>query len=222
MSKPATKLETLVSNIIEAIKNANGRNTDTAATNSTGQWSINSLLRGLYNLWTSVTSGTTSLTVNGDVVHTKASFTRPNDTNAYIALDVVSNSTSAPTVLTFSVPASTLEGYITYAKLETSNKALVARFRLHLFSDTVTAINDNSPMLLLYANRDKRIGYIDFPAQFTEDSTNSTGSIAIVSDARVTFNNLTGANIYGILETLDAYTPVAETTYDVQLRIAKA
>ncbi len=107
-------------------------------------------------------------------------------------------------------------GYLVKASALTDLKTCTARIRLHLYHTQPDPIADNSPFLLLYANESKRIGYVDFPAMATEDATNSTGAGALVTP------NTSGGNlpmsviaaaasrtIYGIPETLDAFTPAS-------------
>jgi hypothetical protein len=162
--------------------------------------------------------------VGGNGSYVGVEFTRPADTTAYAALDAVSDSTSAPTVLTFANLARVNggSGYITKARLFTDQKTNVARFRLHLFHTAPTAINDNSPYTLLYANRANRIGHIDFPACATEDPTNSTAASArVVPDGvslPLAFKCADGAKtIYGLLETLDAFTPASGQKFWIEL-----
>lgn len=166
-------------------------------------------------------SGT--VTAVGLQVLTTASFTRPSDTTAYAAQDVVSNSTSAPSVLTFSAAAQANggTGLILSARHMKSSAAITgATYRLHLYRVAPTAINDNSPFTLLYANRANRIGFIDFNHQ-----TGGTGSDA--SNALTTFVNLpfvcdaASANIFGILTVTSAYTPTSAEQHFIELHIAR-
>src|SRR6478736_6712427 len=94
-----------------------------------------------------------SLPVLGNSVQINASFARPADTTTYTIGDAVSNSTSAPTVLTFTGIARTSggTGYITKALLATDKKDATFRARLHLFSTAPTAINDNAVQTFLWA-----------------------------------------------------------------------
>jgi hypothetical protein len=107
-------------------------------------------------------------------------------------------------------------GYIFKGQLYTDQKTCVARIKVHLFSSSVTAIADNSPYLRLWANRGNRTGEVIFPAMATEDATNSTAASAIVtpntssSNIPLYFGTLSGsADLYGIVETLDAFTPAS-------------
>lgn len=154
-------------------------------------------------------------------------FTRPADTAAYAARDVVCNSTSSPTVITFADFARVNQGsgIIVRARLFTDKKDVTASFRLHLFHTAPTAIADNSPYTLLYVNAANRIGQIDFPAMASEDATNSTASATMRPSSDGSFGppNLwyqaaSGSRaIYGVLETLSAFTPASEQKFHVQL-----
>lgn len=171
-------------------------------------------------------------TAPGSVVGSNTSvvgveFTRPSDTTAYAARDVVCNSTSSPSVITFADFARVNQGsgIIIRARLFTDKKDVTAQFRLHLFHTAPTAINDNSPYLLLYANAANRIGQIDFPAMASEDPTNSTASATMrpSSDGGFGPPNLwyqaaSGSRaIYGVLETLSAFTPASGQKFFIQL-----
>jgi len=145
--------------------------------------------------------------------------TRPNDTNAYAAKDAVSDSTGSPTVLTFTnvarVNAGT--GYIVKGRLLTDQSTNVARFRLHLFNVSPTAINDNAAYTLLWANRAGRLGYIDFDACQTE-GTGSDCASSLNDTVRLHFAAAAAfRTLYGLLETLDAFTPAAEQNLYIEL-----
>lgn len=153
--------------------------------------------------------------------------TRPADTTAYAAKDVVSDSTSAPTVLTFAnfARANGGTGIIVRARLMTDQKTNTAAYRLHLFHTAPTAINDNSPYTMLYANAAYRIGMIDFPACATEDSTNSTAAASMRPSAdgssgppNLWFGCAAESRaIYGVLETTGAFTPASGQKFYVEL-----
>lgn len=154
-----------------------------------------------------------------------ATITRPADTTAYAAKDVIS--TGAGAILTFPGMGRVNggSGLILRARLMTSQKTNVAQCRLHLFHTAPTAIADNSPYLLLYANAANRVGMIDFPAMTTEDATNSTAASAMrpSSDGNSLPPNLWyqcaagDTALYGILETLTAFTPASAQTYFIEL-----
>lgn len=153
--------------------------------------------------------------------------TRPADTTAYAAKDVISDSTSSPSVLTFANFARVNEGsgMIIRARLMTHQKTNTASYRLHLFHTAPPAINDNSPYTLLYANAANRIGAVDFGAMATEDATNSTAAASMRPSAdggyptpNLWFQATSGSRaIYGILETLSAFTPASGQKFTVEL-----
>lgn len=146
--------------------------------------------------------------------------TRPADTTAYAAKDAVDASTSAPAGFVFAGMAGFAggTGYLVKTVLATDQKTNVARFRLHLFNAAPTYINDNSPYLLLYANLASRVGTIDFDAAATEDATNSTAAISQKVGNLLPFVCAAAdANLYGILETLDAFTPASGQKFTVKL-----
>ena len=157
--------------------------------------------------------------VGGSMATSAATLTRPSDTTAYTAKDAVSNSTSAPTVLTFADLArvNAGSGYIVKARLMTNQSTNTARFRLHLYHTAPTAINDNAAHTLLWANRANRLGYIDFAATQTEGS----GSDAATSQndtVRLPFVCASGSRaVYGLLETLDAFTPASGQIIYIEL-----
>lgn len=148
----------------------------------------------------------------------QASFTRPSDTTAYAALDAVSDSTSAPTVLTFTAMARSSggSGRITRARIETDQSANVAAFKLHIFNVSPTAINDNAAFTKLWASRASYIGSITFPLMSTE-GTGSTGAYAEVSLNPIQFVTSGSQNLFGILETLTAFTPANGQNFFVEL-----
>jgi hypothetical protein len=99
----------------------------------------------------------------------------------------------------------------------TNQSTCTARFRLHLFNASPTAINDNAAYTLLWANRAERIGYIDFTACQTEGS-GSDAANSQNDSVRLPF--VAGAGnrtIYGLLESLDAFTPASGQAFYISL-----
>lgn len=158
--------------------------------------------------------------VGGRKVEVSTEITRPADTTAYAAGDSVNTSTSAATVITFANFAriSGGTGYITKVRIATDKKSITPRFRLHLFNASPTLVNDNAAFARYYADESKRIGYVDLPAMFTpSDTSNSTLSEAQDATIRIPFVAVAGRAIYGVLETLDAFTPASGEKFNVTL-----
>lgn len=157
--------------------------------------------------------------VGGKLIFQSVTFTRPADTTAYAAKDAVSNSTGSPTVLTFTslMRVSGGLGYNVKARLMTNQSTCVARFRLHLFRSSPTAINDNSPYTFLWADRSNWLGYIDFSACQTEGS-GSDAAFSLNDTVRLVVGSAGGSlTVYGLLVTLDAFTPANGQQFHIGL-----
>lgn len=151
--------------------------------------------------------------------------TRPANTDAYAAKDLIANSTTVGQVtpLTFSNLANTRAGtgYITKAILWVDGATFTAPIRLHLFKEapSVASLADNAQYPLTFAESDKYIGYIDF-VLFTAAGTGSDVSFAEIDDIRmaVESDDLTGSNpIYGLLVAQGAFTPTSGQRFKVVL-----
>lgn len=144
-------------------------------------------------------------------------FTRPANTTAYAINQTVANSTTAATILSF--PLARIaggSGYINKARIETNDNTDTSQYRLHLFHTAPTMPNDGAAFTLLWTNRNKRIGIIDFDALVTE----GTGSDAArqQNTSPLFFQCAPGdANVYGILETLTARTPGSAKSFFIEL-----
>lgn len=152
-----------------------------------------------------------------------ATFTRPSDTTAYAAQDVVCNSTSSPSLITFvnagRYPGSS--GLIVSARhMKSSTATTGASYRLHLYRVAPTAINDNAQFAMLYANRVNRIGFIDFTHGIAGTGSDCTNALS-------TFVNLpflcdaAGSNLFGILTVTAAYTPTSGEQHFIELHVAQ-
>jgi hypothetical protein len=148
-----------------------------------------------------------------------ATFTRPNDTTAYAASDVVCNSTSAPAVLTFSGMARSMGGsgrILTARHTKNSTTTTGASYRLWLYRTTPTPINDNAQFPLLYANRANRLGFIDF--SHTTGGTGSDSTSAMVTFAGIDYLcDSASMDLFGILIVTAAYTPASQEQHFIEL-----
>lgn len=150
--------------------------------------------------------------VGGNLAMISTAFTRPADTTAYTAGDVVGDSTSALTMqaLANAARVSGGSGYVTGVKITTDKKSITPRLRLHLFNTNgATLSNDNAAMQTRYADASKRVGYVDLPAMTTgTDSTNSTESFTQDLTLRLPYT-CAATSLYYVLEALDAFTPAS-------------
>jgi hypothetical protein len=151
-------------------------------------------------------------------------FTRPADTTAYTSGDVVSNSTSSTTVITFSGNILN-EAFVTGKSLvikdaqltKSTNSTTNASFRLYLYTSAVTVAADNAAFNLVYSNKHLRVGFIDFTLT-TGGAGTSDCAEAFVTDANINAK-LLGANLIGVLVAQGAYTPGNAEKFYVKLNV---
>lgn len=159
--------------------------------------------------------------ITGYTPAVSTTLTRPGDTTAYAINDSVNSSTSSPTALTFTsaVRTATGTGYITKARLVTSQSTCVAAFRLWLFSaSTMTKTNDNTLFNVVYADNAIRLGYLDFPACATETGASVDCAFAMLDNIRYAVTG-SGSALYGLLETKTAFTPANAQTFFIELTV---
>lgn len=152
-----------------------------------------------------------------------ANFTRPADTNAYAANDAVNNSTSAPTVMTFSSCARVNAGMgcIVDASLQISDKnAVAAEFHLYLLDATFTPQNDNAAFGPSDAENQATQCILHFtPALMSDGSNNRIYKLAQHSKGQWFKCAAASKALYGTLLTRTAYTPTNAETYYIDLNI---
>ncbi len=178
----------------------------------------------IFNGGTAVSSSN-PLPVGGKSVTSTYAFTRPADTTAYSINDVIADSTSAPTIMSFTNIARAVGGqsYIVKARVLTDQKTCTARMRLALFQTAPTPINDNAPKTRLWANRIISLGSIDFDPMTTEDATNSTAASAMWTSAPINIVcDAASTTIYGILSTLDAFTPASAQQFYIAIDVEQS
>lgn len=142
-------------------------------------------------------------------------FTRPADTTAYNANDVVGATAAA---LTFGGLGSP-DGYdviITSVSIRRNQNAIISgetSYRLHLYDVTPpSAPADNAAWNLPSGDRASYLGYIDIGtitdlgATLWAETSNIGKQVKLLS-----------GTLYGLLVTIGAYTPVSADTYQVRL-----
>lgn len=156
--------------------------------------------------------------------HTGAEFTRPADTTAYAAGDVVGNSTSALTLteLTFASLAAGRGGLVVNAYLAKDGTTVTnAQFRVHLYSYASATVpgQDNAGHGVKYANAPYAIGYIDFPAMSVGTGTN-TGACAILQNLNLAYH-CEATSLFYTVEALAAYTPASGEKFRLDLELLR-
>jgi hypothetical protein len=163
--------------------------------------------------------------IGGSTVKVQNEFTRPADTNAYAANDIVSNSTSAGTALLLSnaVRINAGTGYIVSARVITNTTGITPRFRLHFgktAAGAASVMNDNAAAANAYTllSNSNYLGYMDLAALQSQGGT----SVSFVDDntQRIPISGAAGSkDIYCVVETLDAFAPVSGQKITIQIAI---
>lgn len=162
------------------------------------------------------------LTTGSALTAVSASFTRPNDTNAYSIGDVLANATDGTaTYLTFSsTPSDSIMILGASIRIDVASvPAGMGVFRLHLYSSAPTAIADNVAFDLASGDRSKYLGFIEIvtPEDLGSTLWGQTDSI------NAAFKLATGiTSIYAMLETRAAYTPTAQSVATITLKVVNA
>lgn len=169
-----------------------------------------------------VSDGSSSLTVDGKAYRTTVSITRPSNTTAYTAGDVVGD-TSGSAILTFT-GAGPSGGFIILqsVSLVFSDSVVpsgMGAFRLHLYSATPTAIADNAAFDLVSGERANYMGYVDLPAPQDLGSSLYT---QIDYPGRLVKLAAASTSLFAELETRGAYTPVSASTISVRINTLEA
>jgi hypothetical protein len=152
-------------------------------------------------LWVSALSEAISHT-------TTVTLTRPSDTTAYTALDVIGD-TNGSAILTFANMSKTGGGdvIITSVELEIDVAAKPSGmdgFYLHLYNASPTAIADNAAFNFPSADRGKKLGKILIASPTDEGDTLFSDNDQINKHIK-----LSSTNLYCILQTVGAYTPTS-------------
>lgn len=169
-----------------------------------------------------VSDGSSSLTVDGKAYRTTVSITRPSNTTAYTAGDVVGD-TGGSAILTFT-GAGPSGGFIILqsVSLVFSDSVVpsgMGAFRLHLYSATPTAIADNAAFDLVSGERANYMGYVDLPAPQDLGSSLYT---QIDYPGRLVKLAAASTSVFAELETRGAYTPVSASTISVRINTMEA
>lgn len=161
--------------------------------------------------------------VGGRVAVASGSVTRPADTTAYAAGDLVANSTTAGSVtpISFTVgrgsSGSSATGLIRRARLrKTGTSVTNAIFRLHLYSASPGVTNgDNGAWLS--DNAANYIGAIDFLVDKAFSDGAAGNGVPLVGSELF----FTGQTVYGLIEARGAYTPASGEQFSIGLSVVQ-
>ena len=165
-----------------------------------------------------ISDGGTTLTVDGKAYRSTVTITRPSNTTAYTAGDVVGDTGGSAILTLSSIGPSGGFILIQSAALIFSDSTVpsgMGAFRVHFFNATPTAIADNAPFDLVSGDRTKYMGYIDLSAPQDLGSTIYT---QVDYPGRLIKLAADSTTLYAEIETRGAYTPVSAST--VELRVS--
>ena len=154
---------------------------------------------------------------NPVVITTSASFTRPNDTTAYAANDLVADSTTAGSVtpMTFILPTGVGNSVVVRGvKVQKSGTtATNGNFHLRLYGASPTCANgDNGAWSTSLSSY---LGKVD-PA-IVEAFTDGCANVSTFAEGSDLYFRITSSKIYGLLVADAAYTPAAQEVFTITL-----
>lgn len=165
-----------------------------------------------------------TVVARGDTGRSVASFTRPSNTTAYAAGDVVS--TTAGAIMTFADVAKDASGAIQSAMLLSSaNVSTKLDAELWLFSVAPAAVADNAVIAFTDAELAYLVDVISFPTSEWKVGIATSGAdgnavnvqrgLGIPVYTRV--QNVPVNDLYGVLVARNAYVPVSAEVFTVTL-----
>jgi hypothetical protein len=169
-----------------------------------------------------VSDNSSSLTVDGKAYRTTATITRPSNTTAYTAGDVVGD-TGGSAIISLTAAGPTA-GFVIIQSIslvfsDSTVPSGMGAFRVHLYSASPTAIADNAAFDLVSGERDTYMGYVDLPAPQDLGSsvytqTDYPGRLVKLAAASTT--------LFVEIETRGAYTPVSASTVSIRVNLLEA
>jgi hypothetical protein len=169
-------------------------------------------------------AGGAAASLGSTIANIAASFSRPENTTAYTAGDLVANSTTAGSVtpLSFASVVRTAAGAASVVKCrmsKTGTGVTGASFRLHLFSASPTVTNgDNGAFLSTQAAT--YLGAFDFSVSNMKVFSDGVACNGVTQTGYpVTVDLPSGSTVYGLVEALAGYNPASGETFTFTLEL---
>jgi hypothetical protein len=169
-----------------------------------------------------VSDNSSSLTVDGKAYRSVVTITRPSNTTAYTAGDVIGDTTGSAIISLTSAGPSGGFAILQSVSLVFSDASVpsgMGAFRLHLYSASPTAIADNAVFDLLSADRANYMGYVDIP---TPQDFGSSLYAQVDYPGRLIKLGAASTTLFAELETRGAYTPASASTVQVRMNLLEA
>jgi hypothetical protein len=148
--------------------------------------------------------------------------TRPSNTTAYAAGDVVGDTGGSAIIsLTAAGPSGgfVLVQSVSLVFSDSTVPSGMAAFRIHLYAASPTAIADNAAFDLASGERDNYMGYVDLPAPLDFGSTLYTQTDY---PGRLIKLATGSTGVFAEIETRGAYTPVSASTVSLRINTLEA
>lgn len=173
--------------------------------------------------------GTVSVTISTSAARVSSGVTRPSDTTAYAAGDAVTDSTSAPTAITFSGCAKANAGSGTIYSVQCVDSAAQttkAQLELWIFAGTSapTPDNDNAAFTPTDGELANLIGVVEFNAWYVGDASSGASGNCVSRALNQNIGFVCGASVddlYGLVVVRNAYTPVSGESFTFILHIGQ-
>ena len=169
-----------------------------------------------------VSDNSSSLTVDGKAYRTTATITRPSNTTAYTAGDVVGDTGGSAIIsLTSAGPTA---GFVIIQSIslifsDSTVPSGMGAFRVHLYSASPTAIADNAAFDLVSGERASYLGFVDLAAPQDLGSTIYT---QVDYPGRLVKLDAASTTLFAEIETRNAYTPVSASTVNIRMNLLEA
>jgi hypothetical protein len=163
-----------------------------------------------------------SLTVDGKAYRSTVTITRPSDTTAYTAGDVVGDTGGSAIATVANVGPNggfVLVQSISLVFSDSTVPSGMGAFRVHLYSASPTAIADNAAFDLVSGDRATYMGFIDLPAPQDLGSTLYTQTDY---PGRLVKLAAASTSLFVEIETRGAYTPVSASTVELRVNTLEA
>ena len=169
-----------------------------------------------------VADNNSSLTVDSKAYRSVVTITRPSNTTAYTAGDVVGDTSGSAIITLNNIGPSGGYVLVQSVSLIFSDSAVISgmgSYRLHFYSASPTAIADNAVFDLVSGERANYLGFVDLatPVDFGSSlytQTDYPGRLIKLAAGSTT--------LYAELETKGAYTPASASTIDVRVATLEA
>jgi len=161
------------------------------------------------------------------IISVSNSFTRPANTTAYTAGDLIANDVDAADVIPLKFTTSRLSsgrGIIRRARLfKDSETVTAASFNLHLFSQSPVVTNgDNGALAVATAQHFLGTIALDLSTGAFVTATDVIKAAAASPEINFDLQSVSARErrLYGLLEALGAYAPASGETFEVTLEMA--